>query len=83
MGLPATAMATETITYTYDFGADWEHAITLEKTVPRDDSQQYPVCVAFNGDSPVEYWDERRPRKPAPFDLKKVNQRLAPQRRAR
>lgn len=72
-----------TITYTYDFGADWEHAITLEKTVPRDDSQQYPVCVAFNGDSPVEYWDEERPRKPAPFVLKKVNQRLVSQRRAR
>ena len=72
-----------TITYTYDFGADWVHAITLGKTVPRDDGRQYPVCVAFNGDSPVEYWDERRPRKPAPFDLKKVNRRRAPQRRAR
>jgi len=47
------------------------------------DGQQYLVCVAFNGDSPIEYWDEERPRKPAPFDLKKVNRRLAPQRRAR
>jgi hypothetical protein len=72
-----------TIAYTYDFGAYWEHTITLEKMIPRDDSQQYPVCVAFNGDSPVEYWEEERPRKPAPFDRKKVNRRLAPQRRAR
>ena len=66
-----------TIAYTYDFGADWEHAITLEKTVPRDHSQQYPVCVAFKGDSPVEYWDEERPEKPAPFVLKNVNRWLA------
>jgi hypothetical protein len=35
------------------------------------------VCVAFQGDSPVEYWDEERPRKPTPFGLTKVNRRLA------
>ena len=61
----------------YDFGADWEHEIRLEKTVSRDHSQQYPVCVAFNGDSPVEYWEERKREKPAPFVLKNVNRRLA------
>jgi hypothetical protein len=66
-----------TIAYTYDFGADWHCKITLEKIVPRDHSQQYPVCVAFQGDSPVEYWDEERPRKPTPFGLNKVNRRLA------
>jgi hypothetical protein len=66
-----------TIAYTYDFGADWQCKITLEKTVPRDHSQRYPVCVAFGGDSPVEYWDEERPRKPTPVGLDKVNRRLA------
>ncbi len=66
-----------TITYTYDFGADWHCKITLEKTIPRDHSQRYPVCVAFQGDSPVEYWDEGRRRKPTPFGLEKVNRRLA------
>ena len=38
-----------TIAYTYDFGACWEHEITLEKTLRRDHSQDYPVCVAFRG----------------------------------
>ena len=66
-----------TIAYTYDLGADWEHEIRLEKTVPRDDSQPYPVCVAFKGDSPVEYWDEEEAEKPAPFVMKEVNRRLA------
>jgi hypothetical protein len=66
-----------TISYTYDFGAEWRCKITLEKTVPRDHSQPYPVCAAFQGDSPVEYWDEERPRKPTPFGLTKVNRRLA------
>jgi hypothetical protein len=66
-----------TIAYTYDFGADWHCKITLEKMVRRDHSQQYPVCAAFQGDSPVEYWDEERPRKPTPFGLEKVNRRLA------
>ena len=43
------------IKYTYDFGADWQHEILLEKVVPRRPEQVYPWCVAFAGDSPVEY----------------------------
>lgn len=66
-----------TIAYTYDFGAEWQHEITLEKIAARDGSQQYPVCVAFKGDSPVEYWDEEEPEKPTPFVMKNVNRRLA------
>jgi Plasmid pRiA4b ORF-3-like protein len=66
-----------TIAYTYDLGACWEHEITLEKTVPRDHSQVYPVCVAFRGDSPVEYWSEEEPEETQPFGLNKVNRRLA------
>jgi len=65
------------IAYTYDFGACWEHEITLEKTLPRDHSQDYPVCVAFRGDSPVEYWSEEEPEEPEPFGLNEVNRRLA------
>ena len=65
------------IAYTYDLGACWEHEITLEKTLPRDHSQDYPVCVAFRGDSPVEYWSEEEPEEPAPFGIKEVNRRLA------
>ena len=33
--------------YTYDFGADWEHDIILEQTIPRDPGQDYPVCVEW------------------------------------
>ena len=65
------------IAYTYDFGACWEHEITLEKTLRRDHSQDYPVCVAFRGDSPVEYWSEEEPEEPSPFGLNEVNRRLA------
>ena len=65
------------ITYTYDLGAEWEHEITLEKTLPRDPHQDYPVCVAFRGDSPVEYWSEDDPEEPEPFDLAEVNRKLA------
>ena len=55
-----------------------EHEITLEKTVPRDHSQVYPVCVEYRGGSPVEYWSAEEPGEPAPFGIKKgVNRRLA------
>ena len=65
------------IGYTYDFGAGWEHEITLEQTTPRDPGQDYPVCVAFRGDSPVEYWSEEEPEEPEPFGQNEVNRRLA------
>ena len=61
---------------TYDFGADWEHEITLEQTIPRDPGQDYPVCVAFRGDSPVEYWCEEEPEEPEPFGINEVNRQL-------
>ena len=63
--------------YTYDFGADWEHEITLEQTIPRDPGQDYPVCVEWRGDSPVEYWSEDDPEEPEPFNLAEVNRQLA------
>src|ERR1035441_1166945 len=65
------------IAYTYDLGACWEHEITLGTTIPREHSQEYPVCVAFRGDSPVEYWNEEEPEEPRPFGLNEVNRRLA------
>jgi hypothetical protein len=65
------------ISYTYDLGACWEHEITQEKVMPRDPGQDYPVCVGYKGDSPVEYWSEDDPEEPGPFDLAEVNRRLA------
>jgi hypothetical protein len=65
------------IRYTYDLGASWEHDIALEKMVARDPGQVYPVCVAYKGDSPVEYWSEDDPTEPEPFNLAEVNRTLA------
>ena len=49
----------------------------LEQTLPRDAGQDYPVCVAWRGDSPVEYWSEDDPEEPQPFDIAAVNRALA------
>ena len=65
------------ITYTYDLGEEWRHEIIVEKTLVRDPDQDYPVCIAFHGDSPVEYWSEDDPAEPEPFDLANVNRKLA------
>lgn len=74
------------IGYVYDLGAEWEHEITLEKTLPLDPRRTYPFCVAFTGENPVEYpendedyddededdWEESEH-----FDIDEVNRRLA------
>ena len=65
------------ISYTYDLRACWGHEITLEQTLPGDPGQDYPVCVVYNGDCPVEYWCEDDPEEPEPFDLAEVNRKLA------
>ena len=57
----AMAQGAGALEYTYDLGACWEHEITLERTLARDSGQDYPVCVAYKGDSPVEYWSEDEP----------------------
>lgn len=31
--------------YTYDFGDDWEHIVTLEKIFPLDKGVSYPRCI--------------------------------------
>ena len=43
--------------------------------LPRSDD--YPVCIAFRGDSPVEYWSEEEHEEPRPFGSNEVNRRLA------
>ena len=78
--ITAALSAAKTITYVYDLGAYWEHEITLDKKLPLDPKRTYPVCIAFAGDSPVEYPDVDYgdgPEEPEPFDLDKVNRRLA------
>jgi hypothetical protein len=42
------------ITYTYDFGDDWEHDIRLEKVLPPDPGAVVPACLAGKGACPPE-----------------------------
>lgn len=40
--------------YTYDFGDDWHHRITLQKILPREKNVIYPVCVSGRRACPPE-----------------------------
>lgn len=40
--------------YTYDFGDDWEHNLTLEKILPRNPDIEYPVCIKGKRACPPE-----------------------------
>ncbi len=64
------------VTYVYDFGADWVHEITRQKMVTLEPGQDYPVCVASGGNSPVEYPSGDEPEEPEPFDQAAVNTAL-------
>jgi hypothetical protein len=40
--------------YTYDFGDDWEHEITIEEATVAEPGMSYPLCVAGQGACPPE-----------------------------
>jgi hypothetical protein len=61
----------------YDFGADWVHEITRQKMIRLEPGQDYPVCVASGGNSPVEYPFGDEPEEPEVFDRATVNAALA------
>jgi hypothetical protein len=42
------------LTYTYDFGDNWEHRIEVEKVLPPDPGVRYPICVAGRRACPPE-----------------------------
>jgi hypothetical protein len=68
------------VEYEYDLGESWEHVITRQQSFRLSRGQQYPVCVAFQGDSPVEYPEDDGDdysAEPEPFDIAAVNRRLA------
>ena len=44
----------DTIAYTYDFGDDWEHGITVEKVIPADESAPAVRCTGGRGRGPAE-----------------------------
>jgi hypothetical protein len=42
------------ITYEYDFGDGWTHELTVEKTLPPNESQQVPRCLTGKRNCPPE-----------------------------
>lgn len=40
--------------YRYDFGDNWEHAITVEKGLQADPNVKYPICIAGQRHCPPE-----------------------------
>lgn len=42
------------VLYTYDFGDNWCHSITLEKTHPSPEGEQYPQCIGGKRMAPPE-----------------------------
>jgi len=40
--------------YTYDMGDNWEHEVVLEKILPPEVGQTYPVCIKGKGKCPPE-----------------------------
>jgi Plasmid pRiA4b ORF-3-like protein len=40
--------------YTYDFGDSWEHEILVEKILPPEEGQKYPVCLEGKRSCPPE-----------------------------
>lgn len=40
-------------TYTYDFGDNWQHRVTIEEIIP-DYEYDYPMVIKYKGDTPYE-----------------------------
>jgi hypothetical protein len=40
--------------YTYDFGDNWQHEVLVEKVLPPEEGQKYPVCIAGKRACPPE-----------------------------
>lgn len=43
----------EWFTYTYDFGDDWQHRVTIENVI-EDYPNNYPEVIKFKGDCPIK-----------------------------
>ncbi|NJC28376.1 plasmid pRiA4b ORF-3 family protein [Neolewinella antarctica] len=44
----------DSVTYWYDFGDDWHHAVKLEKVLPRKANQHHATCTAGRNAAPPE-----------------------------
>ena len=52
--LDKPAPAGSSFTYTYDFGDDWRHKVTVEKVALADRSVKYPACIGGRRARPPE-----------------------------
>lgn len=52
--LDKVAPAGMSFTYTYDFGDNWRHKVTVEKVTPADPSITYPACTGGRRARPPE-----------------------------
>ena len=66
----------ERVVYTYDFGEDWEHVITLKRTLTFDELKeiQLPSCTWSRGENCVE--DGQPAEMAQPFDKDELNDNL-------
>ncbi len=48
------SMENRSADYTYDFGDNWEHAVELEKILPRESNVNYPRCISGKRACPPE-----------------------------
>jgi hypothetical protein len=46
--------AGDSFEYTYDFGDNWRHKLTLEKILPKENNKVYPVCLSGKRACPPE-----------------------------
>lgn len=44
----------DTLSYAYDYGDNWQHLITLEAVLPRQDGASHAVCTGGERDGPAE-----------------------------
>lgn len=52
--LASATVAQTAFQYTYDFGDDWRHIITIEEIMSRDENMSYPICIGGENACPPE-----------------------------
>jgi hypothetical protein len=45
---------TDSFSYTYDFGDDWQHDLVIEKSFKWDENHSYPACIGGENACPPE-----------------------------
>jgi hypothetical protein len=65
--------------YTFDFGDDWEHLVTVEKVTPKAATVPYPRCTGGKQPDPIQYpsEDDGFSQASKVFDEAAINTRLA------